>query len=208
MIDYQACARLGVATIYEASGKEGLIDIALHQLVPHSRVAGPARTVACSQDDNLMVHAAIERIQRGDIVVITMPEPRAVAVVGDLLLTQMIAAGAAGVLVDAAVRDAEDLSSMAAPVWARWIRVRGAKKAIPGALDVPVTVGGTVISPGDLVVLDADGACAIRSERVEEVLVAARARIETESRNRERYARGEHSYDINDLRKLVEGSRA
>jgi 4-hydroxy-4-methyl-2-oxoglutarate aldolase len=93
-------------------------------------------------------------------------------------------------------------------VWARWIRVRGAKKAIPGALDVAVTVGGAVISPGDLVVLDADGACTVRSERVEEVLVAARKRIETESTNRERYARGEHSYDINDLRKLVEGSRA
>ncbi len=208
MVDYQECARLGVATIYEASGKEGLIDLALHQLVPHSRAAGPARTVRCSQDDNLMVHAAIERIARGDIVVLTMPEPRAVALVGDLLLTQMIAAGAAGVLVDAAVRDAEDLASMAVPVWARWIRVRGAKKAIPGELDVPVDVGGTRISPGDLVVLDADGACAIRSDRVDEVLVASRKRIESESRNRERYARGEHSYDINDLRKLVEGSRA
>jgi 4-hydroxy-4-methyl-2-oxoglutarate aldolase len=208
MVDYQECARLGVATIYEASGKEGLIDIALHQLVPHSRAAGPARTVRCSQDDNLMVHAAIERIQRGDIVVITMPEPRAVALVGDLLLTQIIAAGAAGVLVDAAVRDAEDLASMAVPVWSRFIRVRGAKKAIPGDLDLPVEVGGTTVSPGDLVVLDADGACAIRKERVEDVLAASRKRIETESRNRERYARGEHSYDINDLRKLVEGSRA
>ncbi len=208
MTDYQECARLGVATIYEASGKEGLIDIALHQLVPHSRAAGPARTVRCSQDDNLMVHAAIERIRPGEIVVLTMPEPRAVALVGDLLLTQMIAAGAAGVLVDAAIRDAEDLSSMAVPVWARWIRVRGAKKAIPGELDVPVEVGGTTISPGDLVVLDADGACAIRKQRVEEVVAAARTRIETEGRNRERYARGEHSYDINDLRKLVEGTRA
>lgn len=208
MIDYHECAHLGVAAIYEASGKEGLIDIALHQLVPHSRAAGPARTVRCSQDDNLMVHASIERIRRGDIVVLTMPEPRAVALVGDLLLTQMIAAGAAGVLVDAAVRDAEDLSSMAVPVWARWIRVRGAKKSVPGELDVPVEVAGTTISPGDLVVLDADGACAIRRERVEEVLVAARKRIETESRNRERYARGEYSYDLNDLRKLVEGSRA
>lgn len=203
MIDYAQCAKLGVATIYEASGKEGLIDIPFHQLVPHSRAAGPARTVRCGQDDNLMVHAAIERIRPGDIVVLTMPEPRAVALVGDLLATQMIAAGAAGLLVDGSVRDAEDLATMGLPIWARWICVRGAAKKVVGELDVPVSVGGTTIAPGDLVVLDTDGACAIAQPRVEDVLVAARQRAENETKNRERYLRGERSYDINDLRKVV-----
>jgi 4-hydroxy-4-methyl-2-oxoglutarate aldolase len=203
MIDYAECAKLGVATIYEAAGKEGLIDVPLHQLIPRSRAAGPARTVRCGQDDNLMVHAAIERIEPGDILVLTMPEPRPVALIGDLLATQIIAAGAAGVLVDAAVRDAEDLATMGLPIWAHWIRVRGAAKKIVGDLDFPVTVGGTMIAPGDLVVLDADGACAIGQARVADVLAAARLRAQNESKNRERYARGERSYDINDLRKIV-----
>jgi 4-hydroxy-4-methyl-2-oxoglutarate aldolase len=203
MIDYAECAKLGVATIYEAAGKEGLIDVPLHQLIPRSRAAGPARTVRCGQDDNLMVHAAIERIEPGDILVLTMPEPRPVALIGDLLATQIIAAGAAGVLVDAAVRDAEDLATMGLPIWAHWIRVRGAAKKIVGDLDLPVTVGGTMIAPGDLVVLDADGACAIGQARVADVLAAARLRAQNESKNRERYARGERSYDINDLRKIV-----
>jgi len=203
VIDYAECATLGVATIYEASGKDGLIDVPLRQLIPRSRVAGPARTVRCAQDDNLMVHAAIERIAKGDIVVLTMPEPRAVALIGDLLATQMIAAGAAGVLVDAAVRDADDLATMGLPIWTHWISVRGAAKKIVGELDVPVVVGGTTIAPGDLVVLDGDGACAVARGRMDDVLAAARKRAETERHSRSRYANGERSYDINDLRKIV-----
>jgi 4-hydroxy-4-methyl-2-oxoglutarate aldolase len=203
MIDYAECAKLGVATIYEASGKEGLIDVPFHQLIPRSRVAGPARTVRCAQDDNLMVHAAIERIQKGDIVVLTMPEPRAVALIGDLLVTQMIAAGAAGVLVDASVRDADDLATMGLPIFAHWICVRGATKVSVGELDVPVTVGGTTIAPGDLVVLDTDGGCAIAQARQDDVIVASRKRAEMEATNRARYAAGEHSYDINNLRQVV-----
>jgi len=203
MIDYGELAALGVATVYEASGKAGLIDIPLHRLAPRSAVAGPARTVRCGQDDNLMVHAAIERIVSGDVVVITMPEPRAVALVGDLLLTQMIAAGAAGVLVDAAVRDADDLATMAVPVWAHYVSVRGATKRIVGELDVAVVCGGTTIAPGDIVVLDGDGACAIAHDRFEGVLAAARARAMTETANRARYAAGERSLDINGLRAVV-----
>ncbi len=207
MIDYAELARLGVATVYEASGKAGLIDIDLQQLIPHSRVAGPARTVRCGQDDNLMVHAAIERIERGDIVVLTMPEPRPVALIGELLVTQLLVAGAAGVLVDASSRDAEELATMGLPVWTRWIRVRGASKTVVGALDVPVTVGGTTIVPGDLVVLDADGACAVAAAQVATVVDAARQRLANEQRSRERYANGERSYDVNDLRRIVTAAR-
>jgi 4-hydroxy-4-methyl-2-oxoglutarate aldolase len=203
MIDYVECATLGVATIYEASGKEGLIDVPFRQLIARSRVAGPARTVRCAQDDNLMVHAAIERIEKGDIVILTMPEPRSVALIGDLLVTQMIAAGAAGVLVDAAVRDADDLATMGLPVWAHWISVRGASKTVVGELDVPVVVGGTSIAPGDLVVLDSDGACAVARARIDDVLVASRKRADLEARNRARYVGGERSFDINGLRAVV-----
>ena len=94
-------AQLGSATVYESAGRRGLIDVDLHQIVPGSRVAGPARTVACGQDDNLMVHAAIAHAQPGDVLVLTMPIPRPVALVGELLATQALAHGVAGLLVDA-----------------------------------------------------------------------------------------------------------
>ena len=66
--------RLGTATVYEAAGREGLIDLALHRIVPGSRAAGPARPVLCGQGDNLMVHAAIAHAQPGDVLVLTMPD--------------------------------------------------------------------------------------------------------------------------------------
>jgi 4-hydroxy-4-methyl-2-oxoglutarate aldolase len=81
-------AALGVATVYEASGREGLVDAELVQIVPGSRVAGPARTVLCGQDDNLGVHQALEHAAAGEVLVVTMPQPAPVALVGDLLALQ------------------------------------------------------------------------------------------------------------------------
>jgi 4-hydroxy-4-methyl-2-oxoglutarate aldolase len=199
-------AELGSATVYEAAGREGLIDLDLHQLIPGSRAAGPARTVRCGQGDNLMVHAAMDRASPGDVLVLTMPDPEPVALIGELLATQAKRRGVAALLVDAAVRDAEDLRELGLPVWARWIRVRGATKTEVGALDEPVEVGGAQIRPGDPVVLDVDGAVVVRRERGDEVLAAARERAEYERGKRAQLEAGALSYDLDDLRSRVEGS--
>ncbi len=200
-------SELGVATVYEASGREGLIDIPLIQLLPGSRVAGPARTVLCGQDDNLMVHAVIEQIQPGEVLVLGMPEPGPVALIGELLATQVKIREAAGILVDAAVRDVEELVGLGLPIWTRFIRVKGATKTKVGELSVPVTVGGTRISPGDILVLDTDGGVRIRHERLTEVLQASEARFEKETRLREKLVAGETSYDLHGLREFVEKKR-
>jgi len=200
-------ARLGVATIHESQGKTGLVDIGLVQIVPGSRVAGRARTALCANGDNLMVHAAVAHAEPGDVLVLTMPDPAPVAIVGDLLATQALDQGVAGILVDAAVRDVEELREVGLPIWARYVRAQGAAKERPGELDVPVVVGGTRIERGDVVVLDADGAVVVGAGRVDEVLAAAREREERERGLRARYAAGERSYDVNDLRRLVEGQR-
>jgi 4-hydroxy-4-methyl-2-oxoglutarate aldolase len=199
-------AELGSATVYEAAGREGLIDLDLHQLIPGSRAAGPALTVRCGQGDNLMVHAAMDRAKPGDVLVLTMPEPEPVALIGELLATQAKRRGVAALLVDAAVRDAEDLRELGLPVWASWIRAKGATKTEVGALDEPVEVGGARIRPGDPVVLDADGAVVVRRERADEVLAAARERAEYERGKRAQLEAGALSYDLDDLRSRVEGA--
>jgi 4-hydroxy-4-methyl-2-oxoglutarate aldolase len=198
-------ARLGSATVYEASGREGLVDLDLHQLIPGSRAAGPARTVRCGQGDNLMVHAVMDRAEPGDVLVLTMPEPEPVALIGELLATQARERGVAALLVDAAVRDAEDLRELGLPIWARWIRVRGATKTAVGAIDEPVEVGGAEIRPGDHLVLDVDGAVVVRRERVDEVLAAASERAEYERDKRKQLEAGALSYDLDNLRARVEG---
>ena len=204
MSAYDELARLGSATVYEAGGRGRYVDLDLHQIVPGSRVAGPARTVRCGQDDNLMVHAVMERIVPGDVVVLTMPEPRAVALVGDLLATQAKVAGAAALLIDASVRDIEELAELGLPIWARWLRIRGATKTEVGEIDGPVAVGGAAINPGDAMVLDRDGVAVIDAARVDEVLAAALDREERERVKRAKLAAGERSYDLDGLRAIVE----
>lgn len=201
---YDELARLGTATVFEASGREGLIDLDLHQVIPGSRAAGPARTVRCAQGDILMVHAAMDRLDAGDVLVLTMPEPEPVALLGELLATQAKVKGAAAVLVDAAVRDTEDLRELGLPVWTRWIRVHGANRTEVGAIDEPVEIGGASIAPGDAVVLDSDGAVIVARERIGDVLRACQDRAENEREKREQFRSGVLSYDLYDLRRRFE----
>jgi 4-hydroxy-4-methyl-2-oxoglutarate aldolase len=197
-------ARLGSATVHEAAGRAQVVDVQLIQVVPGSRAAGPARTVRCGQDDNLMVHAAVAEAEPGEVLVLTMPEPRPVALVGELIATQAKVAGVAALLVDAAVRDLEELREVGLPIWARYVRVRGAEKRVPGVIGEPVEVAGAHIREGDVVVLDADGAVVVEHERVDEVLAAGLARAEREREKRGKLEAGELSYDLDGLRKLVE----
>jgi 4-hydroxy-4-methyl-2-oxoglutarate aldolase len=197
-------ARLGSATVYEAGGRGGYVDADLHQILPGSRVAGPARTVTCGQDDNLMVHAVMAAVEPGEVIVLTMPEPRPVALVGDLLATQAKAQGAAGMLIDASVRDVGELVELGLPIWARWIRVKGAAKDVAGTVGEPVVVGGASIRQGDVLVLDADGVAVVEHERVDQVMEASREREERERVKRARLRGGALSYDLDGLRERVE----
>jgi 4-hydroxy-4-methyl-2-oxoglutarate aldolase len=197
-------AELGTATVHEAAGRAPFVDVPLIQVLPGSRAAGPARTVRCGQGDNLMVHAAVAEARPGEVLVLTMPEPVPVALVGELLATQAKGRGVAALLVDAAVRDLDELRELGLPIWARYVRVCGADKSVPGVIGEPVQVGGATIRQGDAVVLDTDGVVVVEQERVEAVLVAARARAEHEREKRARLQAGALSYDLDGLRRLIE----
>jgi 4-hydroxy-4-methyl-2-oxoglutarate aldolase len=199
-------ARYGVATVHEAIGRQGIIDIPLIQVVPGSRAAGPARTVRCGQNDNLMVHAALSAALPGEILVLTMPEPAPVSLVGELIAIQAAHRQVAGILVDAAVRDFDELVTIALPIWTRWIRASGATKDSVGTINQAVTVGGVRINPGDIVVLDADGAVVVPAGGQEAALKAAAERVAREDEARERYRSGSLTYDLLGLRAKVEGS--
>ena len=204
--EYSELAEAGVATVYEAYGRRGLLDHEWIPLTPGSRVAGPARIASCGQGDNRAVHEVMTRVRPGDVLVLTMPEPEPVALLGDLLATQAEAHGAAGILVNAAVRDSADLALMRCPVWTRWRRVRGATKNVRGSVDVPVEIGGTTVAPGDVVVLDDDGATAVAAADLDDVLVAVRQRLAKEDGLRRRWAAGEFSYDVYGMRAADEDS--
>ena len=196
MTDYAAFARLGVATVHEAAGRVGIVDFDLTQVVPGSRVAGPARIARNVPGDNSMVHAAVAHARPGDVLVLTSGEPAApIALVGELLATQAQARGVAGILIDGAVRDLDELAELGLPIWSRYVRAQGATKGEVGELDVAVVIGGTEIRP----------AVSVPHARADEVLALAEERAERERLLRDRYTAGELSYDLNGLREIVEG---
>ena len=131
--DYAAFARLGAATVHEAAGRTGVVDFPLIQIVPGSRVAGPARIALCAPRDNTMVHALIAHADPGDVLVLTSADPVPVAFVGELLATQAQQRGVAGLLVDGAVRDLDELAAIGLPIWARFVRAQGATKGEAGS---------------------------------------------------------------------------
>jgi 4-hydroxy-4-methyl-2-oxoglutarate aldolase len=107
-------------------------------------------------------------------------------------------------LIDAAVRDVEELRDLGVPIWSRFIRARGASRTSQGVLNQPILLGGANICNGDLIVMDADGAVVVAAQRVDEVLEAALAREQREQALRERFKSGELSVDVYGLRADLE----
>jgi 4-hydroxy-4-methyl-2-oxoglutarate aldolase len=150
------------------------------------------------------VHAAMAALAPGDVLVLTMPEPEPVALIGELLATQAKAHGAAALLVDGAVRDVDEMVELGLPIWTRHVCIRGATKDKVGAIGEPVTVGGQPIATGDILVLDADGVAAVPHGRLDDVLAASLERERHEADKRAQLRAGALSYDLDNLRARVE----
>jgi len=199
----QSWADLTVSTVYEASGRKGLLEPGLFRVVPSTRAVGRARTVLCAQDDNLGVHVAIDELQAEEILVVAMPEPRPVALIGEVLATFAKVRGAAGLVIDAAVRDLDELATVGLPIWSRWVTSAGADKIDAGSHNVSVTIAGQVIGPGELLLLDGDGILRVKSEDEENTLVAAQQRVTDEEEMMQELVAGKSTLDLMALRPLL-----
>jgi 4-hydroxy-4-methyl-2-oxoglutarate aldolase len=167
-------------------------------------MAGTAVTVLCWSGDNLMVHVAVEQARPGDVLVITTSSPSTDGLVGELLATVMRVRGVRGLVVDAGVRDVAELRRLRFPVWSRAISAQGTVKASAGSVNVPISVGGTLVRPGDAIVADDDGVVCVPREQAAAVVAAGRARVEREEAARAAFAAGELGLDRYGLRPLLE----
>ena len=131
--------------------------------------------------DNLMIHAAVEVCQPGDILVVTNTAPSTHGMFGDLLATSLMARGVRGLVIDAGVRDTSDLRSMGFPVWSRYVSCQGTVKATPGSVNVPVVIGGVTIHPGDVICADDDGVVAVGRDEAGWALEQSLARLDKEA---------------------------
>jgi len=190
----------GVATVHEAQGRVGLMASYMRPIYPTAKVSGPAVTALCQAGDNLMLHAAVEMCQPGDVLVVTTTSASTDGMFGELLGTSLRSRGVAGLVIEAGCRDVADLTAMDFPVWSRAIHSQGTVKATAGSVNIPIVCAGQAVRPGDIIIGDIDGVCVVPRQNAAAVVESSQARLAKEAKAREKLRAGELGLDFYGLR--------
>jgi 4-hydroxy-4-methyl-2-oxoglutarate aldolase len=174
----------------DVAGRRGALSSRIAPLAPTMRIAGTALTVEVRPGDNLMIHAAMAMAKPGDVLVIDGKGDESCALMGEIMVSQCMAIGIAGVIVYGSVRDTEAIRELGFPMYAVGANPNGPTKLVPGRLNWPVSVGGVTVQAGDLVVADADGVVVVEPAKVAAVLDMAKQKLADETRRIESIRNG------------------
>ena len=174
-------SQYAASILADVAGRRGALDGRVAALTPSTRLAGTAFTVEVRAGDNLMIHAAMQLAKPGDVLVIDGKGDRTCALMGTIMMNACVKLGIVGVVIDAAVRDSEEIVEMGFPVYSVGTNPNGPTKNVPGRIGHAISCGGVTVRPGDLIVADADGVFVGERERVEALLPLARKKVEDES---------------------------
>ncbi|MCH7917557.1 MAG: RraA family protein [Planctomycetes bacterium] len=170
------------AIIGDGIGRRGVMDSGMKPLNPESSFAGSAITVETRVGDNLMVHAALKLAEPGDVLVVNSHGSLSNSCWGELTTRMSMRKGLAGLVLDGAVRDSRELISSGFPVFCRGVSPCGGGKEGTGQVNLPISCGGLVVNPGDVVVGDADGIVVVPQQLAQSAIGWAQGRVEAEQK--------------------------
>ena len=164
----------------DVAGRRGTLDGRIMPLSRATRVAGPAFTIEVRAGDNLMIHAALAMAKPGDVLVVDGKADRTCALMGSIMLNACKKIGIAGVILDGAHRDTEEILELGFPLYSVGSNPNGPTKFVPGRINWPISCGGVAVNPGDLIVGDSDGVVIVERERADSLLDLAAKKVTDE----------------------------
>ncbi|MBV7429389.1 MULTISPECIES: RraA family protein [unclassified Acidovorax] len=174
-------AQYQAAILSDVAGRRGALSGRIQALRPRMKVAGPAFTVDVRPGDNLMIHAAIMLAQPGDVIVVDGKGDLSAALMGTIMMTACKQRGIAGVVIDGAVRDTQEIDEMDYPVFSAGSNPNGPTKSVAGRVGHPISVGGVTVNAGDFIIGDADGVLVVEREKLAGLLPLAVKKVSDEA---------------------------
>ena len=197
-------ARLGASTVFEAQGQTGLLSGRMKPIQRDVSVCGPAVTVVCPAGDNLMIHAAVECCEPGDVLVVTTEgDASQHGMVGELLAKSLMGRGVRALVMDGGVRDTRQLRELGFPVWTTAVSCAGTTKSKAGWVNAPAVCAGALVQPGDVVVADDDGVVVVRRQDIESTLKKSLARERKEQETTRKIEEGQLGVDFYGFRDVL-----
>ena len=162
-------------------------------------LSGPALTCACAPDDNLAMHAALYRAAPGTVLVCDGAGTSRCALFGELMATDALNQGLAGLIVQGPIRDIADIDELGFPIWCTGTAPAQASKTGVVSVGQPVMVGDVLVTTGDQIIADRDGIAVVRAADWPAIQADVAGLADREARTRARLAAGERLADINGL---------
>jgi 4-hydroxy-4-methyl-2-oxoglutarate aldolase len=183
-------------------GNEHAMSAYIKPLDRKTKICGPALTVKCQPQDNLMLHLAVAQAEPGDVLVATTNQHYEAGYWGEILTIAAMERGIQGLVIDGSVRDIEPIMELGYPVFTHSVSIKKADKKNLGKLNIPIVAGGITVRPGDIILADASGVAVVPLHRLEEIVKAAEEKVEFEKMVIGQLKQGQLTVDLFELRKF------
>ncbi|MGI6169199.1 MAG: 4-carboxy-4-hydroxy-2-oxoadipate aldolase/oxaloacetate decarboxylase [Christensenellales bacterium] len=197
-------AKHSAATIHEAIGRIGAMKPEIKPLDRSMKCVGRALTVQTHAGDNIMLIKAISMAQPGDVLVINSSRTIYSGPFGEVLATECITRGIFGMVFDGSVRDSAEIIEMGFPVFSTGISILGTSKATLGTINHPISCGGVVVNPGDVILADCDGVVVIPYDMADEAAEKADARVAKEEKMKTLLKNGASQLELGGYQKILD----